>query len=49
MSAGLNGAHGGGIHLHGRQKRGAGFTADLGEHLEAALAGWRVVRLAPTG
>jgi very-short-patch-repair endonuclease len=37
----------GGIYVHGRHTRGAGFAADLEIYLVAALAGWRVVRLGP--
>ena len=37
----------GGIYINGRHNRAAGFAADLEKYLEAALAGWRVIRLGP--
>ena len=37
----------GGIYVNGRHNRAGGFAADLKKFLEAALAGWRVVRLGP--
>ncbi len=37
----------GGIYINGRHNRPAGFAADLEKYLEAALAGWRVIRLGP--
>jgi hypothetical protein len=36
----------GGIYIQGRHNRTQGFAADAEKYLEAALAGWRVVRLA---
>ena len=35
----------GGVWMRGRHNRAAGFVADAEKYLEAALAGWRVVRL----
>lgn len=35
----------GGIWLHGRHTTPRGFAADAEKYLEAALAGWRVLRL----
>ena len=37
----------GGIYINGRHNRAAGFAADIEKYLEAALAGWRVIRLGP--
>jgi len=37
----------GGIYINGRHNRPAGFAADLEKYLEAALEGWRVIRLGP--
>ncbi len=36
----------GGIFINGRHNRAAGFIADIEKYLEAALAGWTVIRLA---
>ena len=35
----------GGIYVQGRHNRPQGFAADAEKYLEAALAGWRVLRL----
>jgi hypothetical protein len=35
------------IYVNGRHNGAGGFAADLEKYLEAALAGWRVVRLGP--
>lgn len=35
----------GGIHTRGRHTRGAGFEADCEKYNEAALSGWRVLRV----
>jgi very-short-patch-repair endonuclease len=35
----------GGIYIQGRHNRPQGFAADAEKYLEAALAGWRVLRL----
>lgn len=36
----------GGIWIRGRHNQAAGFIADMEKYLEAALAGWTVIRLA---
>lgn len=36
----------GGIWIHGRHNRAAGFVADMDKYFEATLAGWTVFRLA---
>ncbi len=38
----------GGIWIRGRHTTPRGFTADAEKYLEAALAGWRVLRLVDT-
>lgn len=37
----------GGIFTHGRHTRGKGFEADMEKYNEAALLGWRVLRVSP--
>ena len=35
----------GGVHSNGRHVRGKGFTEDCRKYSEAALLGWKVVRV----
>lgn len=37
----------GGVFQSGRHTRGAGFTNDCEKYSEAAIAGWRVIRVTP--
>jgi len=37
----------GGVYTNGRHNRGAGFTKDAEKYNEAALLGWRVIRVTP--
>jgi len=37
----------GGVYTKGRHTRGAGFTRDAEKYNEAALLGWRVIRVTP--
>lgn len=37
----------GGVWMKGRHNTGSGFIADCEKYLEAALLGYRVIRLAP--
>ena len=38
----------GGVFSGGRHTRGVGFTGDCEKYSEAAIAGWKVIRVTPT-